>query len=298
MIATRFVCMDQGTLAPGVSTAVETNGVTLHVREAGPDDGPPVVLLHGFPEFWYGWHRQIGPIADAGYRVLAPDGRGYNRSDKPDSVRAYQIEELAGDVIGLLDAHGYDRASFVGHDWGALIGWWLAFEYPDRLDRLCVVNVPHSGVFGDALSRSWRQQLSSTYALFFQLPWLPETVCSARNWKLLTGMLTGSSQEGTFSTNDLRRYRSAWEQPGAFTGMLNWYRAVGRNPAPFARWDRVTVPALVLWGTRDKALRPELASRSAAMCDDGSIELFEDATHWLQHEKPSQVTTRLLSFLG
>ena len=281
---------------PGTSTTVETNGVTLHVRQAGPDDGPPVVLLHGFPEFWYGWHRQIGPLADAGYRVLAPDGRGYNRSDKPDGIRAYHIDELAADVIGLLDVHGYAQASFVGHDWGAMVGWWLAFEYPDRLDRLCVLNVPHPGVFGDALVRSWRQRLNSWYVLFFQLPWLPEAVLSARNHEFLTRVFTTTSREGTFSRDDLRRYRSAWEQPGALTGMLNWYRAVGRNLTSLSRRDRVTVPTLLLWGTRDSALQPELAPRSAAMCDQGSIEC-EDATHWLQHEKPSLVTGRLLSFL-
>lgn len=281
---------------PGTSTTVETNGVTLHVRQAGPDDGSPVVLLHGFPEFWYGWHRQIGSLADAGYRVLAPDGRGYNRSDKPDGIRAYYINELAADVIGLLDAHGYERVSFVGHDWGAMVGWWLGFEYPDRLDRLCVLNVPHPGVFGDALRRSWRQRLRSWYALFFQLPWLPETTLSIRNHELLSRTLTDTSREGTFSSDDLRRYRSAWDQPGTLTGMLNWYRAVGRNLTSFSRRDRVTVPTLILWGTRDSALQSELAPRSAAMCDQGSIE-YEDATHWLQHEKPSFVTDRLLTFL-
>jgi pimeloyl-ACP methyl ester carboxylesterase len=281
---------------PGTSTAIDTNGVTLHVRQAGPEDGSPVVLLHGFPEFWYGWHRQIGPLADAGYRVLAPDGRGYNRSDKPDGIRAYHIDELVADVIGLLDAHGYERVSLVGHDWGAMIGWWLAFEYPDRLDRLCVLNVPHPGVFGDALLRSWRQRLSSWYALFFQLPWLPETALSTRNFELLTITLTATSQMGTFSRDDLRRYRSAWEQPGALTGMLNWYRAAGRSLTLLSRWDRVTVPTLVLWGTLDSALQPELAPRSAAMCETGSIEC-ENATHWLQHEKPALVTDQLLSFL-
>jgi pimeloyl-ACP methyl ester carboxylesterase len=290
--------MDQETNElPGTTTFIETNGVRLHVRQAGPDDGAPVVLLHGFPEFWYGWHRQIDSLADDGYRVLAPDGRGYNRSDKPDGVRAYHIDTLAGDVIGLLDAHGYECASLVGHDWGALVGWWLVFEYPDRIDRLCVINVPHPGVFGDALRRSWRQRFASSYALFFQIPWLPEAILSARNWKLLTSMLTNSSRAGTFSAYDLQRYRSAWEQSGKLTGMLNWYRALGRNTDVFARHDRVSIPTLVLWGERDKALRPELAPRSAAMCDNGSIEMFKDATHWLQHENPDAVTDRLLTFL-
>lgn len=283
---------------PGTSTTVETNGVTLHVRQAGPDDGSPVILHHGFPEFWYGWYRQIGPLAEEGYRVLAPDGRGYNRSDKPDGIRAYHIDELAADVIGLLDAYGYDRVSLVGHDWGAMIGWWLACEYPDRLDRLCVLNVPHPGVFGDALLRNQRQQLNSWYTLFFQLPRLPEAALSAQNYEFLTRVLTTTSQEGTFSRDDLHRYRSAWDQPGALTGMLNWYRAAGRNRTLFARQDRVTVPTLVLWGMLDSALQPELAPRSAAMCDQGLIKQYEDATHWLQHEKPSIITAQILSFLN
>lgn len=280
---------------PGGSTFVETNGITLHVWRAGPDDGPPVVLLHGFPEFWYGWHRQLGSLVDAGYHVLVPDGRGYNRSGTPSGIGAYHIDELTADIVGLLDAHGYDRASVVGHDWGALVGWWLAFEYPQRLDRLCVLNVPHPGVFGDALRWDWRQRLDSAYALFFQLPWLPETVLRARNWALLSRSMTATSRPGTFSAADLRRYRSAWGR-GSLTGMLNWYRAAGRTGL-FARRDRVSVPTLILWGARDRALRRELAPRSAALCDTGAIELFEDATHWLQHEKPNAVSDRLCSFL-
>ncbi|WP_254543285.1 alpha/beta fold hydrolase [Halomarina pelagica] len=283
---------------PGTSRYVETNGVTLHVRTVGPEDGAPVVLLHGFPEFWYGWRRQLPALADAGYRLLVPDQRGYNLSDRPGRRGAYRIDALARDVVGLLDAEGYDAARIVGHDWGAMVAWWLALDHPGRVERLGILNVPHPGAFGEVIRENPRQALRSWYAGVFQLPRLPEAALRARDFELLERGLTDSSRPGTFSEVDLARYRTAWGRPGALTGMLNWYRANGLRSGLFDRRERVTVPTLVLWGARDTALIRENAERSVEYCEDGALVVFEDATHWVQHEKADEVNEKLVDFLA
>ncbi len=275
---------------------VATNGVQLHVVQAGPESGPLVVLLHGFPELWYGWRRQIGLLAEAGYRVWVPDQRGYNTSDKPRRVRDYRISELAADIFGLLDAAGVDRAHVAGHDWGAAVAWWMALERPSRIDRLAILNVPHPTVFARTLRSSRRQRRKSRYMLFFQIPWLPERMLAANGCARGVRMLRATSTEGAFTDEDLEHYVAAWQQPHAIRSMLNWYRALRYREKPPRR--RITVPTLVLWGARDVALTREMAPASVELCDDGRLEILESATHWIQHDEPEWVTQRLLEHLG
>ncbi|MFC5970689.1 alpha/beta fold hydrolase [Halomarina salina] len=282
---------------PGRSEYVSTGDCRLHVRVAGAEDAPPVVLLHGFPEFWYGWHRQMDALADAGYRVLVPDQRGYNLSDRPAEQRAYRVERLVDDVTGLLDATGHDSAAVVGHDWGAMVAWVLAQDHPERVERLGILNVPHPAAFEETLRSNWEQVFRSWYAGFFQVPRLPELAMRARDYGLLERTLTGSSHRGTFSEDDLRRYRTAWGREGALTGMLNWYRANGLGSGLFDRDRRIEPETLLLWGADDVALVEENARRSLEYCDDGSLEVFEQASHWLQHERSREVSERLVDFL-
>jgi pimeloyl-ACP methyl ester carboxylesterase len=277
---------------------IPTNGITLHVLAAGPADGPLVVLLHGFPEFWYGWRRQIPALAAAGYRVLVPDQRGYNRSDKPRGLSAYRSNHMAADIVGLLDAVGRERAAIAGHDWGALVGWLLALEYPERVARLAILNVPHPKVLEDNLRHNMRQRVRSLYAAFFQLPGLPEWLLRAGNWRALAETMRRSACPGSFTTADLRRYRAAWARPGAITAMLNWYRAALRRPPPRAADPRVHVPTLMIWGAGDQALIREMAPQSIALCDDGRLHVIEDATHWVQHDAADRVNALLLDFLA
>lgn len=274
---------------------VETNGVRLHVVEAGPQDGPPVVLLHGFPEFWYGWRAQLPALAGAGLRVIVPDQRGYNTSSKPRGIAAYAIERLAGDVVGLLDEAEERRACIVGHDWGALVAWWLALAHPDRVERLAVLNVPHPAVMRRQLASNPRQLLRSWYVLMFQLPWLPEALLRRGNFAMLARALRGG-RRGTCSDADLARYRQAWAQPGALGAMLDWYRAAPRIAARPLPSVRVRVPTLLLWGARDRFLGRELAAPSAALCDDGALHFYERASHWLQHDEAASVNERLTAF--
>jgi pimeloyl-ACP methyl ester carboxylesterase len=275
---------------------IATNGIRLHVVEAGPEDGPLLIFLHGFPELWYGWRKQIGPFAAAGFRVLAPDQRGYNTSDKPKGVRAYGMDAVVRDVIGLIDDAGREKAYVVAHDWGGMAGWWLGLKHPDRIERLAVLNSPHPGVMWRHLRKNPAQRKRSWYIFFYQLPWLPERVLSRDGCTYLKKALEVTSRRGTFSEDDLRVYGEAWAQPGALTAMLNWYRAglrarPSRPPSP-----RVTVPTLLIWGTKDRFLGEELAQPSLGHCDHGRLARIEEATHWVQHEEPERVNALIGDF--
>ena len=276
---------------------ITTNGVKLHVVQDGPKTGRLVILLHGFPEFWYGWRRQIPHLAAAGYRVWAPDQRGYNLSDKPVEIAAYTLDELAADVIGLIDAAGQEKACIVGHDWGASVAWWMAAKYPARVERMVVINVPHGSVIAKNLRRNFAQMRKSWYILFFQLPWLPEALAQLRNWNLLAQALRMSSRPGTFTDEDLEAYRQAWSQPRAYTSMLNWYRAVVQRHLTPPESPRITVPTLLIWGAQDRFLAREMAQQSIDLCDDGRLVFVEEATHWVQHEEAERVNELMTSWL-
>jgi epoxide hydrolase 4 len=271
------------------------NDVRLHHVEAGNADAPPVILLHGFPDFWWGWRRQIGPLAEAGFRVVAPDQRGYNLSSKPPRHTAYDLDVLAADIMALADALGSEKVRLVGHDFGGLVAWWIAACHPERVERLAVINAPHPEVFGPYLRRHPTQMMRSLYAGFFQLPWLPETVLSAGNYALLRQALTESSRPGTFTPSDLRRYERAWAEPGALKAMLDWYRAL--RVKAHLRDARVTVPLLLIWGQKDQALETGLAEESLKMCDDAKSVFFETASHWVHLEEADAVNRALIDFL-
>lgn len=280
---------------------IQTNNITLHVVSAGPSDGPPVVLLHGFPEFWFGWHKQIHVLAEQGYRVIVPDQRGYNLSDKPHPMSAYHIDELAKDIIGLMDALGYKTTYLAGHDWGGAVAWWLATHYPDRLRKLAILNIPYPTLLFQALrAGNWAQLRKSWYMFAFQLPWLAEwgfkqqTDANGRNPLVL------SSKKGSFTSAELIVYEHAWRKPGAVTGMLNWYREnfrhINRLAQTLPQPGSISVPTLMLWGEQDVALGKELAEPSIALCANGRLRFFPEATHWLQHDEPDNVNQELIEF--
>jgi pimeloyl-ACP methyl ester carboxylesterase len=277
---------------------VETNGIKLHVVMAGPKDGQPVFLLHGFPEFWYGWRKQIEPLAKAGYRVIVPDQRGYNLSDKPKGVKAYSLDKLVADILGLIDALGYKKVNLIGHDWGAVVAWAFAIWHPERLYKLGILNVPHPAVMMNFLRRGDPEQLRRSWYVFaFQIPWLPEYFLRKNDWRNAVRVLRGSGKIHTFTNEDITEYKKAWSQPGAMTAMLNWYRAIGRHRPKMPDGSRVKVPTLMMWGMQDIALSHRMARPSMDYCEDGKLVFFEDATHWVQHDAAEDVTTCLLDFL-
>ena len=276
---------------------IETNGIRLHVVQAGPKSGVPVILLHGFPEFWYGWRKQIPALVEAGCRVIVPDQRGYNLSDKPKGVRAYNMHELVQDVIGLIDALDYDKVNLIGHDWGAGVAWMLAIWQPERLHRLGILNVPHPAVMTRFLRRDLEQLRRSWYIFFFQLPWLPEAGMRADDWRGAVRALRGSGKVHTFTNEDIEKYKEAWSQPGAMTAMINWYRAAARYPLPIINDMSVKVPTLMMWGMNDAALSHRLARPSMDYCDEGNLILFPDATHWVQLDAADEVNHYMIDFL-
>lgn len=273
------------------------NGIWLHAAASGPRDGRLIIFLHGFPEFWYGWRRQLAYFARQGFRALAPDQRGYNLSDRPGGVAAYRTDALAGDVAGLARALGHQQAVIVGHDWGGVVAWRLAALYPELVERLVILNAPHPEVFREYLLAHPAQMLRSLYAAFFQLPLLPEAALGAFGWWGAGNLLRASSRPGTFSAADLHAYRQAWSRPGAMTAMLNWYRAMVRVPSKLPADAYIRPPTLVIWGQQDIALGTGLAHASLARCAQGRLVLFRDASHWVQHEKSEQVNALIHAFL-
>ena len=268
----------------------------LHIAEAGPGDGPLVLLLHGFPEFWYAWRRQIACFAEAGFRVVAPDQRGYNLSDKPRRVSAYGLDTLAGDVVSLIDEAGRGRAILVGHDWGGLVAWWTAVRFPEGLERLAVLNAPPPRVFRHHVRHDPRQRKRSWYIRYFQLPWLPERWYRRNNWEIGVRSMKETACPGAFSDGDMALYREAWSRPGAIRAMIHWYRAALRHPPRKPASPRVSLPTLIVWGARDRFLGQEMLEPSLGMCDVGRAEVLPEATHWVQHDEPERVNRLLLEF--
>lgn len=268
---------------------IKTNRIQLHCALDGPNDGNPVILLHGFPEAWFGWEKQIKPLVEAGFRVIVPDQRGYNLSDKPVGVDQYKMEILVDDILGLADKLGYERFFLAGHDFGAMVSWSLALRAPERIRRMAIANVPHPSVFRSYLKTHPSQMLKSWYALFFQLPGLPERFSKSGNWKFLTGAMPEYWVEHQYD-----RYREAWSQPGAITAMINWYRATFSRSARTRNSDAIQPPTLIIWGKNDPHLSHQMAPLSLEHCQDGKLVIIEDASHWVQHDKAPEVSQLLI----
>jgi pimeloyl-ACP methyl ester carboxylesterase len=284
------------------SQFIKTNNINLHVMTCGPENGTPVILLHGFPEFYYGWKNQIPALMQAGFRVIVPDQRGYNLSDKPKGISAYDVDILAEDIIGLFDHLEIQKAKLVGHDWGAVVAWTVAINHPERLEKLAILNVPHPDVMTDFVLHNPVQRKKSWYVFFFQIPWLVEWILSKNNFENLERMLTRSGLKNTFTTTDVLEYKKAWSQKGALTGMLNWYRSVIRRGllSAFSKKKparRVHVQTMMLWGKRDVALSSKMAQPSIDLCDEGELTFFEKATHWVQHDASEEVNQKLIGFM-
>lgn len=274
---------------------VPIGDIRLHVVEAGPADGPAVILLHGFPEFWWAWRHQIDPLAESGLRVIVPDMRGYGRSDAPAGLAAYRVDRLVDDLAGLADALKIASFHLVGHDWGGLVGWHAAQLLRLRIERLVIMDAPHPSAWRRFMLRHPAQLGRSLYMVAFQLPRLPEALLRARNFALLRATMEASARPGLFTPELLDRYADMWRRPGALTAMLNYYRALRLLGARQA--ERIGLPTLILWGTCDTFLDNRLAEDSAAMCDDAHVVLVQGATHWLHHEEPARITSELVDFL-
>ena len=275
-----------------------TNGIRMHYVTQG--QGPLVVLLHGFPEFWYSWRYQIPVLAERGYTVVAPDLRGYNDTDKP--RRGYEVPTLLRDIKGLIKGLGYEKAVIVGHDWGGVLAWSFAMRYPELTERLIVLNAPHPWAFQRELQHA-KQLRMSWYVLAFQIPWLPDYLLS-RNHAQLIGktIYEAAVQKEAFPPDVLLRYQEAMSKPRAITSALNYYRTLVRrgpfNPLGPNAPMLIKAPTLLIWGKQDVALSIELTEGLEQWTPTIQVRRIAESGHWVQQEQPELVNTYMLEFLS
>jgi epoxide hydrolase 4 len=279
----------------------QIGGVRLHYATAGAGE-KLVILLHGFPEFWYSWRHQIVALSDE-YTVVAPDMRGYNLSDKPPHVEDYAIDKLVDDVVGLINYFGHKQAAVIGHDWGAGVAWAVAQTHPEMLWKVGSLQVPPMPVWRKNLT--FRQALASWYMAFFQLPILPEWVLSRNGFSMLVGGLKAASVDNkqAFTEKDVAEFKASWSRPDALTGAINYYRAnVARmffsNPNSQAT-EKIKVPTLFIYGEKDRYILPETV-RNVGEFIDAPFEEFRipDSGHWVQQEAADTVTQILRESLA
>ena len=270
-------------------TSFTSDGLTFDVRDEGPLDGPVVVALHGFPQTSASWAGVGPPLVAAGFRVLAPDQRGYSPGARPQDVRSYALAAVVGDALALADAAGADRFHVVGHDWGAAVGWALAGQHPDRVATLTAVSVPHPGSLVRAFAGS--QALRSWYMLMFQVPGLAERLFRARDGAVVRRMLSGTGMPDPEPSVRLLA------DPQAATATLNWYRAL-RLPGNL-RARRTAVPTLYVWSDRDTALGRRAAEGTAAFVDGPyRFVVLPGVSHWVPEERPAELAALLLEHLA
>jgi pimeloyl-ACP methyl ester carboxylesterase len=289
----------------------ELDSVRLHYAAEGAEDGDLILFAHGFPEFWYAWKKQLAEFGRSRLAV-APDMRGYNLSSKPANVEDYELKNLVEDLRGLA-AHfgcgGDKKFTLVAHDWGGVVACAFALVYPERLDRLVLINAPHLAVFRRELAQNPAQRKASEYIQFFRTP-AAESMLSANNFAALSAIvLTPGLERGYFNDADRRAYLEAWSQPGALTGGLNYYRALPRvtdkdanddlpTLLPGAKSWIVQVPTMFLWGMKDTALLPGNLDGLEESVPNNRIERMPEGTHWVVHEQPDLINRHIHDFLG
>ncbi len=274
---------------------IVTNGIRMHYVTQG--EGPLIVLLHGFPEFWYSWRHQIPILAEHGYTVVAPDLRGYNDTDKP--RKGYDIPTLLRDIEGLIKGLGQQKAVIVGHDWGGVLAWAFALNYPEMTERLIVMNAPHPAAMMREM-RTFKQLRKSWYVFAFQIPWLPEYLLGRNHANEIGRMLRGAAVEkSAFPREETAKYQEAMSKPGAIKAALSYYRQLFRRlPFSFRRYEvRISAPTLLIWGEQDIALGIELTTSLERWVKDIQIKRIPDSGHWVQQEQPDKVSQYMLEFL-
>jgi len=264
--------------------AVKVGNITLNVVFAGPEDGKPVLLLHGYPEFWFAWRGPMAVLAKAGFRVIVPDQRGYNDSEKPQNASAYSLENLAGDIAGLIESLNYKKVFLAGHDFGGLVAWWTLILHPDKVEKFIIINKPHPQAhrhypdLGDVIS--W-------YRTFLRIPWLPGYVARLGNWFLLVKNLKKTSLPGTFLKEEINQFRSAWANDGAINSMGAWYRANANFL--LEREMYISVPGLFIQAPEDAYSPKGMGELSLIFLEHGTLLHLDEGTHWIIQERPKLI---------
>ncbi|GAC1390381.1 MAG: alpha/beta hydrolase [Ktedonobacteraceae bacterium] len=276
--------------------AIITNGIRMHyVIQGEENNGPLLVLLHGFPEFWYSWHHQILFLAEQGYTVVAPDLRGYNDTDKPRT--GYDVPTLLRDIEGLIKGLGQEKAIIVGHDWGGVLAWVFAMRYPQITQQLIVLNAPHPWALQREL-RTLKQLSKSWYVFFFQIPWLPEALLGTNHAYAIGRILVATAVQKSVFPPDLQlRYRAAMSKPGALTAGLNYYRQIARRGYGSREQTIIQAPTLLIWGEQDVALGIALTQNLEQWVPKIQVRRIPDSGHWVQQEQPDAVNNLMQQFL-
>ncbi len=283
-------------------------GVTLKVAFGGPEDAEPIIFLHGFPESHRTWRHQLHNLA-RDYHVLAPDQRGFAGSDKPEEVEEYETGKVVQDLIALADAFDIGRFTLVGHDWGGAVAWAAALKHGDRIKRLVIVNAPHPLIFQRTVIEDEAQRAASQYIRAFRTPGMEAAIKAMGLRTFLEKSFKPHVDLRLISEAERDAYVSDWDQPGALTAMLNWYRAAridvpaidekAHKPlwtrAPF---PKLKMPVLVVWGLKDKALLPIQIEGLDELVEDLRIVAEPDAGHFIPWEKPEAVTTAIRDFIA
>lgn len=276
---------------------IQTNNIQLHYVSQG--EGKLMLFLHGFPEFWYSWRHQI-PEFSKKYKVVALDLRGYNESDKPSELEAYQMPELMKDVAGVIKGLGYDDCILVGHDWGGAIAWNFAYHYPHMVEKLIVLNLPHPAKFSQGL-KTFNQLLKSWYFFLFQIPFLPEWLIQFNDYEIIESAFTRMAvDQSAFRQADLEAYKDAAAKRGALTAMLNYYRCIFQDSwtQNNDNWTILEIPTLMIWGENDTALGKELTYGTEEFVRDLTVKYIPNCSHWVQQEKPELVNQYIWEFLN
>jgi epoxide hydrolase 4 len=276
---------------------ITTNGISLQVLQLGPESGSAALMLHGFPEGSYAWENMAGRLAALGYRMWVPDQRGYNLSDKPRRISAYNSEIIARDILGLIDATGCEQVDLIAHDWGGHMAWWAAARYPRRIRRLVVMNCAHPQVMFRNVLLNPRQTMKSWYVFALQLPWIPEWILSRNGYATMLESIERVDGRPVPAI-EAKCYVTAWSKPRALTSMINWYRAAMRTFPLRLDEPRIHVPTLLIWGEQDRFLDRALAQQSIEHCDQGRVVYLPNSGHWAHHEDPDEVTRLIRDFLA
>ncbi len=283
-------------------------GVTLNVASAGPEDGEPMILLHGFPESHRTWRHQIEGLSDR-YRVHAPDQRGFAGSDKPEGVENYETDRIVADVMALADSLGLEDFTLAGHDWGGAVAWTAALTHPRRVKRLIIVNAPHPLVFQKSLIDDPAQREASQYISFFRSPDAEAAITGMGLENFLDRVMLSHADKARLPAEERQHYLDDWSQPGALTTMLNWYRASKMTvPAPgeearaplwtHAPFPKLKMPTLVVWGLKDTALLPVQLDGLHELIEDLRLVTSPSAGHFITWEEPETVTSAIRDFMA
>lgn len=273
---------------------IMSNGIQLHYVTQG--EGLLMLMLHGFPEFWYSWRHQIPEFAKD-YKVVALDLRGYNDSDKPKQQSAYVMSEFIKDVEGIIKGLGYDQCVLVGHDWGGAIAWCFAYAHPEMVERLIVMNIPHPAKLAEGLQTP-QQLMRSWYVFFFQLPMLPELAVQWSDYQVIESAFQGMAiDKSTFTQDDIEAYKNAAAKRGTLTAMINYYRNAFTTFGQ-GNWRLIEVPTLMIWGEEDTALGKELTYGTEEYVRNFQIRYIPNCSHWVQQERPDLVNQYIREFLA